>query len=189
MSDHFALVLPPHTVRWYEAGQHCDDPRSGDILLVDHGTLASDVIEGAQKLATIREPQLRSYAWCGHAAIIRADGAPTVSEMGFKGYERRSLWSYRARLYAVVNLEVTPSQRQAALDFDDAMQGADYGWLEYPAIALDDMTGLGLDASWSDHLICSAATMTVAGAMGFMGTRLPTRTEPMRIAMWLGASR
>jgi hypothetical protein len=187
--DDFALVIPPFTIRWYDKGEHCTDPQSADLLLVDHGNVSSDIIEGAEHAATLRERALKGYTWCGHAAIIRTDLGPTpiVSEMGFKGYERCPLESYRARLYAVVNFTAVEAQRTAACAFDDAMKGADYGWLEYPAIVLDDLTGLKLDVSWADHLICSAATMIVGSALGFMGSRLATRTEPMRIAMWLGA--
>lgn len=189
MGDHFSLVIPPHTIRWYEKGEHCTDPQSGDIILVDHGTIASNLIEEIEKMATVRESDLKGYTWCGHTAIIRTDLGPTpiVSEMGFKGYERRELETYKARRYAVVNFDVVDAQRIAACAFDDSMKDADYGWVEYPAIVLDDVTGLQLDVSWSDHLICSAATMIVGSALGFMGSRLATRTEPMRIAMWLGA--
>ena len=187
--SHFTLVIPSLSIRWYPAGEHCADPQTGDILLVDHGTLASAVVEDLEKVASWREPGLRPYAWCGHAAIIRTDlpNGPTVSEMGFKGYERRPLADYRARRYAVVNFDAVAEQRLAAAQFDDAMAGADYGWLEYPAMGLDDLTGLQLSVSNADHLVCSAATMIVAGALGFMGDRLPVRTEPMRIAYWVGA--
>ncbi len=189
MSDSFRLVLPPHRVRFYPEGSECKDPWDGDLILVDHGTLASHIIEDAEKIATFREPQLRGYTWCGHVGVIRTTLGATkmVSEMGFRGYERRPLETYKARLYAVVNFQCGPEQRLAAAQYDDSMAGADYGWAEYPVIALDDATGLSLDASWGNHVICSAHAMIVASAMGFMGTRLPTRTEPMRVAMWVGA--
>lgn len=188
---HFTPVIPPHSVRWFPEGEHCANPQTGDIILVDHGTLASTVVEDLEKVAAWRQKELRPYTWCGHAGIIRTDlpGGNTVSEMGFKGYERRPLETYRARLYAVVNFTVVAEQRIAAAQFDDAMAGADYGWLEYPAMALDDTTGLQLSVSNSDHVVCSAATMLVGAALGFMGDRLAVRTEPMRIAMWLGARR
>ncbi len=191
MSGHFVPVVPPHTVRWFPEGEHCEDPQTGDILLVDHGTFASSLVEHLEGLATIRAPYLKGYTWCGHTAIVRSDlsSVPTVSEMGFKGYERRPLWSYRARLYAVVNVQAVPEQRAAAAAFDDAMKGIDYGWLEYPEMALDDATGLQLSLSWSDHLVCSAATMTVASALGVFGDRLAVRMEPARVAYLFGAKR
>jgi len=187
--SHFALVVPNHTVRWYAEGEHCTDPQNCDIILVDHGTVASTLVEDAEKLGTIREPELRPYTWCGHAGVIRTGLAssigPMVSEMGFRGYERRPLETYRARRYAVVSLWAVREQRLAAAKFDDAMQGADYGWLEYPAMAVDDVFGTQLAVSESDHVVCSAHTMLVASALGFFGDRLAIRTEPMRIAMWL----
>lgn len=191
MSEDFRLVVPPCTVRFFEKGEHCSDPKDTDIILVDHGSIASTLIEDAEKIATIREPELKGFTWCGHAGIIRTSDAtaPTVSEMGFKGYERRGLETYQARLYAVVSFDIDDAQRKAAASFDDAMAGADYGWFEYPAIIADDVTGLQLDASWSDHVICSTHVMMVEAAAGLLGTRLAVRTEPMRVAMWVGAKR
>lgn len=190
MSDHFALVIPPHSVRFYGKGEHCTDPKDADIILVDHGTIASTLIEDAEKIVALREPELDGFTWCGHAGIIRTSlgSTPIVSEMGFRGYERAILETYRHRLYAVVSFSAEASQRIAAANFDDAMKDADYGWFEYPAIILDDVTGLQLDASWSDHVICSTHVMMVEAAMGFFGSRLAVRTEPMRIAMWCGAT-
>ncbi len=189
MSEHFTLVVPNHHIRWYDKGEHCTDPQNCDIILVDHGTVASTLVEDAEKLGAWREPELHPYTWCGHAGIIRTDlgVTPMVSEMGFKGYERRDLEEYRARRYAVVSLLAVREQRLAAAKFDDAMQGADYGWLEYPAMALDDVLGTQLSVSNADHVVCSAHTMLVASALGFFGDRLAVRTEPMRIAFWLGA--
>jgi hypothetical protein len=191
MNEDFQLVIPPLTVRFFERGQHCENPKDTDIILVDHGTIASTLIEDAEKIATIREPALDGYTWCGHAGVIRTSDAivPMISEMGFWGYERRPLESYRARLYAVVSFDIDDTQRRAAAQFDNAMSGADYGWFEYPAIIVDDATGLQLDASWSDHVICSTHVMMVQAAAGFLGTRLAVRTEPMRLAMWCGARR
>ena len=193
MSDkaHFGLVIPSVSVRWFPAGEHCTDPRSGDIILVDHGTIDSSIVQDLEKAATLRDPALRPFTWCAHAGIIRTDldGPAKVSQMGWSGYGRAPLWDYKARLYAVASLDVTGAQRQAACAFDDAMAGVDYGWLEYPVIALDDTLGLNIDASHADHLICSAHATLVAMAMGLFPDRPATEVEPMRLAMWFGAAR
>ncbi len=186
----FTPVVPPHSIRWYGPGEECTDPLNGDILLVDHGTFASTIIEDLEKVITLRSPELRGYTWCGHSANIRVDDgtAPVVSEMGFKGLERRPLANYAHRLYAVVSFtEATPEQRLAFSQFDDAMSGLDYGWFEYLPIAVDDALGTNVAGSIGDHLICSARTMLCAAPLGFMGDRLAVRTEPARIAYWLGA--
>ncbi len=188
--SHFTPVIPPHEVRWFGPGEECLDPKNGDILLVDHGTIASRIIEDLEKAATLTEPELNGYTWCGHAANIRTDlpGGNVASEMGFRGLERNPMASYEHRDYAVVTFtDATDRQRAVFSQFDDAMADLDYGWFEYLPIAFDDLTHAQFSGSWGDHLICSARTMLCAAPLGFMGDRLAIRTEPMRIAYWLDA--
>jgi hypothetical protein len=96
MSDaHFKLVVPPHTVRFFEVGQHCDDAKSGDFFLVHHATIASDATELGQEIEKFHDP-IEGYTWCTHTAFAR--DKYTLSEMGFRGYERRDILDYKHKL-------------------------------------------------------------------------------------------
>jgi hypothetical protein len=175
-------------VRWFAAGEHCADPRSGDVLLVDHGTWADDAIKLGQEALCASEPDLKGFTWCAHTALVRCDGPePMVSEMGFRGFERRPLLDYKHHEYAVATFSISGEQRTTELANDAACQGLEYGWLEYPALELDGLTGAKLACSWGDAIICSHhVTLCMMGA-GLFPDRPPSQIVPARIALWVSA--
>ena len=191
MSDTFALVVPPHSIRWLPPGQDCHDAQTGDELLVKHNTILADAITIGQDAMALTRPQLRGYTSLDHNAFIRGskDGRTMVSEMGPKGYERRPLYDYVAHMYAVVHYEVADEQRSAAVAFDEAMKDVDYGWEEYVDDILDGLTHLKFVGSWGDNIICSTHLTLVTMAMGFMPALMPSAVVPAHRAMWLQAQR
>ncbi len=181
----FDLIVPPFSLRWFEAGEHCDDAQPGDILLINHGTPVSEAIDLGQKALSITEPDLLPFTWCTHDAFSRGDGL--LSEMGFRGYERRQLLDYKHHLYAVGHFDVSDEARARALGYDDAMAGIDYGWAEYLPLILDGLTGAKFEGSWGNAVICSTHLTLVLMALGLFPDRLPGSVVPARTALWLGA--
>ena len=192
MTNHnMRLTVPPFKVTWFPRGVDCADAEDGDLILMDHGTWEDDAIEVAQELLTLSEPDLKGYTWCAHTAYVRGivDGEIMVSEMGPSGYERRPLKGYTHRQYAVVHFNVDDITREQADSFDEACQGLDYGWFQYPAIALDDLTGVKLACSWGDTIICSTHCTMVLMGLGLFPDRPPAMVVPARMAQWFKASK
>ena len=184
------LRVPPCTIQWYPPGYHCIDSVDGDIFLIDHGTLVDDVIRLGQEALTITEPELKGYTWCEHTATRRGyiDGEDALSEMGWKGYERRILANYAHRLYAKVHFEVDDVLRANAVANDVSCEGLEYGWEEYPPLVLDGLTGAQLACTFGDAIICSTKETLVMMGLGLMPDRLPSMVVPARIAYWVGAN-
>jgi hypothetical protein len=183
------LIVPPSTVEWYPVGQDCADAVDGDLLLIDHGTLADDAIKIGQRALQVTEPDLTGYTWCAHTAIVRGQvlGGTGVSEMGFGGFERRPLLGYRHHLYAKVHFNVTEHQRVTAVSNDLSCEGLNYGWLSYPPLVLDGLTGEKLACSWGDAIICSHHCTLVLMGLGLFPDRPPSMVVPARMALWIGA--
>ena len=183
----FGPVVPAHSVRWFAAGEHCDDASAGDLLLVDHGTIPDLLIGFGERVAGLFDRTLKPFAWCRHTAFVRPNGV--VSEMGFKGHELRFLDEYAARLYAVVHFDAaTPEQILASLAADDSLHGTEYGWASYPPLVLDCLTGARFGAAWGSTMICSTHVTMVAMPLGLFPDRQPGGTMPVHVAHWLGAS-
>jgi hypothetical protein len=183
----FKLHVPAVSLRWFEEGEHCSDANEGDLLLVDHGTVVSDVIRDGQYLLALDDETLKPFTWCTHSAYIRNGGADAVvSEMGFKGYERRKLSDYRARFYCVASFKVDP---HLASFYDDCMQGVSYGWAEYLPILANAVTDGKFEGAWGDSVICSTHTTMVLMGLGLFPDRLPSGVVPAHQARWVGAER
>lgn len=191
MSHALALRVPPHSVRWFKEGEHCADPRTGDLLLVDHlGPVARAITVGEWALQ-LTQKYLRDYTWCDHSAIISHGGEggqqPIVSEMGPHGHEMRALETYRHRLYAVVNFDVDDDARAQAVANDVACRDVEYGYVQYLAMMLNGLTGARLSVSWGSSIICSThATLCLMG-LGLFPDRQPASVAPCHLAWWTGA--
>lgn len=188
MGRPFELMVPPHELRWYHAGEHCDDPSPADMLLVDHGTAAAAVIRAGQWLiARTTQPALVNFTWLDHCAVIRPgpDG-PTVSEMGPAGHELRPLHGYVDRTYCVVHFDVGDRARQRALAYDRACWSADYGWLQPFAHVAAGLGVLRLGVG-NTQLICSSHVSSVMKALGLFADRPDGEVLPMHLAWYVDA--
>jgi hypothetical protein len=191
MTQHrMQLLVPPRTVTWYPAGEDCSDSVDGDLFLIDHGTLADDAIELGQEALTVTQPELKGYTWCAHTAFRRGQiaGADALGEMGFKGYERRTVAGYKHHLYAKVHFDASEEQCATAVEFDESCEGLEYGWTEYPTLALDGLTEAKLACTWGDAIICSTKETIVLMGLGLFPDRPPAMVVPARMALWIGAA-
>jgi hypothetical protein len=184
------LRVPPHTIRWFAAGEHCADSVDGDLFLIDHGTWEDRAIELAQEALLLTEPDLDGFTWCAHTAFRRGeiDSRDALSEMGARGYERRAVYDYRHHLYAVVHFEVSDDLRAISLENDESCEGLEYDWFQYAALALDDLTGAKLACAWGDSIICSTHCTLCLMGLGLFPDREPAVTVPARMAKWVNAS-
>jgi hypothetical protein len=190
--DELALTVPPHSVRWFEKGEHCADAVDGDLLLVRHHTLLADAISAGQEALLLTQPDLEGFTWNDHCAIIRGHDSSLrtmVSEMGPRGYERRPLFDYQAELYAVVHFDVSTMQRETACLFDAACASVDYGWLEYLDLIVDGVTNAKFAGSWGDAIICSTHCALVLMGLGLFPDREPSNVIPAHFSLWTGARR
>ncbi len=188
--DQLALYIPPCTVRWFPEGVHCADAVDGDLVLVKHPTIWADAISAGQHALVLTHPQLEGYTWLDHSAIVRGhdgDLRTMLSEMGPRGYERRTLFDYHASLYCVVHFECSAIQREAAMRNDQACADVDYGWLEFAADIIDGLTDTEFVGSWGDSIICSVHCTLVLMGLGLFPNLNPAKVLPANLANWTGA--
>jgi hypothetical protein len=184
----------PHSIRWYGPGQRCTNPTAGDLILVDHGTDVSLGIKSGEwliaHLPVFGEPELRPYTWLDHCAVIREDvpGVFTVSEMGPSGHKLRPLETYQDRLYAVINFEVSSEGRGLVLAADQRFHDVDYGFIQYPFLVVNGLTGARIAASYGSSMICSTHVTMVSQNIYFSPDRQASAVIPSHIAMWVGAT-
>src|SRR5665213_3222048 len=191
----FQLILPPVLgTRMYTYGEIPPDASPGDVFLIRHGKsatkeglLAAAISSGEHVLATISQPELKDYCWPTHVAICSSveNGIPILSELGFNGFQVRSLAGYPAECFAHIRLDLNDEQRAGVLANNQAMSGAEYGWLQYFDIALDALTHGNLTGTWGTTLICSThVTLALMGSGTFFPSMAPTSVIPAHFALW-----
>jgi hypothetical protein len=190
MKHCLALRNPTWTVRWYGYGEHCLDAQAGDVFLVDHGTSLGFFIKiGQWIISRTSQRWLKGYTWLDHVAAITVGGpGAVVSEMGPRGYRDRELKEYIYHLYAVAHPNYSESEVAGVLANNDSCRGVPYGWIEYPALAINGLTGAKLDVSWGSSMICSFhTTMCQMGSGRFFPDKPPGSVMPTHWALWVGA--
>lgn len=190
MTNHrMTLTVPPVSLRWFPKGIDCTDALDGDLILMDHGSLADDAIRLGQEALLLTEPELKGFTWCSHTAYVRNGPGPgvTISEMVPSGHRRRSLTDYVHHVYAVAHFDVSPEMVTNANAYDKACESLEYGWLQYPVFALDDFTGAKFACGWADTVICSNHCTMVEMGLGLFPDRPPSMVVPARMALWCDA--
>lgn len=183
-----ALRVPPVTLRYFDAGQHCGDAVDADWVLVEHTTITAHTIGFGQRLNAIFHPDLRSFTWCRHMAWVRhGEDGHDLSEMGPRGHERTDLETYVARRYVVAHFEASDEQRALACLDDIACAEIDYGFVQYAPLAVDSLTGLAFFAGYGSTKVCSTHTTELAIPLGLWPDRSPDATFPMHCAKWVNA--
>jgi hypothetical protein len=179
------LIVPPVSIRFYEAGLDCEDPKDGDFLIVDHGTLVDEFIGAGQRLEAKFDSALEGFTWARHVAYYR-DGQ--VSEMGFRGWERRDFETYRKRLYAIARFDVSAERIATANSYDLACKDVEYALLDYAPLVVDGLTHQEFVLTLNDDLICSAHATLVAMGLGLFPDRPASIVIPARFALWVNAA-
>lgn len=184
--DRFALRVPPFTRSWSLAGQPLNVTDEADLILVRHNSLWASLIAHAQMLGEIAHPEWRGYTWANHVGVSRRmpDGTMAVSEMGPRGYERRSVAEYVERDACVLHFDVSDELRANAVANDEAMSGIDYGWLSFLPDALAVFSHEDLAVTAQNHIVCSAHGTLVMMGLGLFPALVPTAVIPVHLTMW-----
>ena len=152
-------------VRTFGPGEHCEDAKPGDILLVRHSGLISWAIRFGQRLRF--RGTRRQYAWCNHAAVIVVGGPNALLvEQAARGGRVVTLSTYVAEEYAVITLAIDTAA--PVTDFAASTVGDRYGWPTILAAVIYCVTGLRIDLGFGNWMICSVATseaMKVGGVL------------------------
>ena len=204
MKTDIDLWVAPHTIRWYETGEHCSDPKIGDIIIVRHRTFLATIIAFAQWLLSLIHHEFKGYTWGDHVAVIIqasgqefarntvvtfAPGTWIVSEMGPRGHEHRALSAYQSKLYCVVHFDVPAVDHQKVVNADYAFNDIDYGFIQYPFLAINAFTGLPISVSFGSSMVCSCEVTIIGMNIYWIPNVQPSGVFPMHISYWVGASR
>lgn len=183
----------PHSVRYFPAGFTCTDPVAGDVIIVDRGSILPRLIKTGEwviaNLPLVGEPELKPYTWCDHVAFIREDvpGVFTVSQMEATGHQIVPLEGYRANDYAVAHFDVADELRALVLAADARCAGIEYGFFQYPFLALGGVSGGKLAVAYGSSMVCSTEVATCGENIYWTSDRNAAAVIPSRIALWVGA--
>ncbi len=176
--------IPPSSHQVFTAGEPCTNAVAGDLVLVRHAALVARAIRFFERL---RVP--KQFCWTNHAAIVLTPGPDaTIAQATAKGIVVSPLNELDADAFAVVHVSMTAAQRKAVAAFADWSVGAGYGFLQIPADAFNDVTGLELFAGFGDRMVCSTAAARALERSGAIFGRSAPTIQPAHLAQWFNVT-
>lgn len=184
------FVAPTSTFRIYAEGEHCDDAKPGDIILVEHQGFLPAMIRTGQRLFYWRKRLAghqdfrKEFCQFNHACVV-VDGGPdaAVVEMEAKGGTRTNLSTYSAKKYSVVKLVAPADQKTAAVAWTFYCVFLSYGWVSIVGSALSCLLPWSVALSTKSP-ICSTATSLAARCMGLIPDRSDANIFPADLARY-----
>ncbi len=191
-------VVPPAVVRWHPPGGNAPAPLfAGDLVLVQHrsGSALELLPATAIRVGGWMRPDTRPYSWVHHAMIVDGDGASHeaaadafVIQETPAGSVRTPLEAFREALYAVVQPDVDPTWRLAAVAFARWTLGSSYNWTSIVADTFDDLTGLRIAIASTAEMVCSSAACRAHERLGLIPDKEPAAVQPADLARFYGVS-
>jgi hypothetical protein len=186
------FVAPDSTSEIYKSGEHCNNAKPGDIVLVKHKGTMPLLIRTGQRIYYWRKRLFghkeyeKAYCNFNHAAVVVEGGKNiAIVEMEAHGGHKTYLANYQAEEYAVIKITATPAQKQDAVNFANYCLNIEYGFLSIAAIVLNVLIGWGISFS-NRGLICSAATSLSARCMGLIPDGPDITVMPADLARYFG---
>jgi hypothetical protein len=183
---------PPSTYKLYAKGEHCTNAEPGDLILIKHKGLMPAIIRFGQRIYYWRKRFMghaeykKEYCNFNHAAVVVEGGKDAaIVEMEARGGHKTNLSNYQAEEYAIIKIQASVSQKQAAVNFANYCLGIEYGYLAIFAISMNIIFGMSI-LLISRSLICSAATSLSARCMGLIPDGPDVTVMPADHARYFG---
>jgi len=178
--------VPAATYQIYRKGQTCTTAWPGDFVLVRHSGFVAGAIRFGERLHRpkgVAKDVWQHFTGWNHAAPILGSGPNAMlAQETAKGVVVSHLADYEPLEYAVVHVQSTPEQRDAAVRFVESTVGSGYGYLSIAADAFNSLTGLELSLGWGDRMVCS--TTRAMERMGLIPERSPDAVTPAHLAFY-----
>ena len=174
-------VVPRAEVRYFGPGEHCSDPRPGDLVLVRSPGWPAAVIRFGERLRC--RGRDRSFARVNHAATVLGRGI--VQEMAGGGGQLTALASWRQQSYAVVHVTTaTDEQRRAAVAAARWYVNVPYGWPSIVSDAVYVLSGLPIALAVGQSVVCSADASSAQRCLGLIPDKPDVAVLPSDLARW-----
>jgi len=163
----------------YEAGVEPQKFNPGDFILVQtHGFLAKCIRFGQWFRY---HGKIKPYAKWNHAALI-VDTKGTIIEAAGRGVRYSSITEYIGTEYYLVNTKLNKQSANQTVAAGKSFVKDKYGWLTIFSIALQLATGLEIQLSLGNTVICSAVVSQALWAGGIIFDNNPYQMMPADLA-------
>ena len=163
----------------YAAGEQASKFVPGDFILVSSKGILAKIIRFGQFIRY--HGDLRPFSHWNHSAMI-VDDAGTIVEAVGRGVITSNIEEYKDIEYYYVSTKLNKQSREQAVVACNSFIKDRYSWLTIFSIALELLTGVKIQLSSNNTMICSAVVAQSLWAGGYVFDRNPYQMMPADLA-------
>jgi hypothetical protein len=167
------------TYKIYAAGEQPKKYKAGDFILVSQNLFWSKVIKFGQAIRY--RGKMKPYAHWNHAAII-VDEKGTLIEAVGRGVVYGHIDEYKDIEYYYVSSKLNDQSGEQSVSAAKSFLNDKYGWFTIASIAIDLLTGIKLQFTKKNTMICSAVVGMSLWAGGYVFDSNPYQMMPADLA-------
>jgi uncharacterized protein YycO len=167
------------TYKVYEAGIEPKKFNPGDFILVSTNGILAKFIRFGQFIRY--HGKMKPFSTWNHAAMI-VDEEGTIIEAAGRGVRYAHIDEYKDVEYYLVNTKLNSQSRTQAVAACKSFIKDKYGWFTIASIAIELITGIKLQFSLNNSMICSAVVGQSLWAGGVIFDRNPYQMMPADLA-------
>jgi len=167
------------TYKVYEAGQDPVKYVPGDFILVSSNGVLAKLIRFGQFLRY--HGKMKPFAHWNHTAMVVNENGDIVEAVG-RGVVVSNISEYTNKEYYYVSTKLNKQSRDQAVAACNSFVKDKYGWLTIFSIALELATGIKMQFTNSNTMICSAVVAQSLWAGGVVFDRNPYQMMPADLA-------
>ena len=167
------------TYKVYEAGSEPQKFNPGDFILVSTTGILAKFIRFGQFIRY--HGKMKPFSTWNHAAMI-VDEEGTIIEAVGRGVRYAHIDEYKNVEYYLVNTKLNSQSRNQAVAACKSFIKDKYGWFTIVSIAIELITGIKLQFSLNNSMICSAVVGQSLWAGGVIFNRNPYQMMPADLA-------
>ena len=163
----------------YEAGQEAPKYVPGDFILVSSKGILAKLIRFGQFIRY--HGKMKPFSYWNHAAMI-IDEEGTIIEAIGRGVVTNSIEDYKDVEYYYVSTKLNKQSRDQTVAACKSFLKDKYGWLTILSIAFELLSGVKLQFTNSNTMICSAVVGQSLWAGGIIFNANPYQMMPADLA-------
>jgi len=163
----------------YEAGTSPKKFTPGDFILVSTNGIPAKIIRLGQFLRY--HGKMKNFSFWNHAAMIVSEDGALIEAVG-RGVSYGHIDEYKDVQYYLVNTKLNKQSRDQAVLACKSFLKDQYGWFTIASITLELLTGIKLQFSLNNSMICSAVVAQSLWAGGIVFNRNPYQMMPADLA-------
>ena len=179
MMERVIVMAMTTSFKVYQAGQVPVKFNPGDFILVSTTGVLAKFIRFGQFVRY--HGDMKTFAFWNHTAMI-VDEEGTIVEAVGRGVKYAHIDEYKDVEYYLVNTKLNKQSREQVVAACRSFVKDKYGWLTIASIATELLTGIKLQFSLNNSMICSAVVAQSLWAGGIIFNRNPFQMMPADLA-------